>query len=74
MSAHTCHAHGCETACKPEFLMCGKHWRMVPRHIQSDVLAAYRPGQCSLNPLPSDAWFDAAFAAVDAVAAREAGK
>lgn len=69
--AHTCHAEGCETRCKPEYLMCGRHWRMVPRGIQSDVWAAYVPGQCDFDPLPSAEWHAAADRAIEAVAVKE---
>lgn len=71
MSAHTCHAEGCETSCKPEYLMCGRHWRMVPRDVQRAVYAAYVPGQCNLDPPPSNEWLSAALTAVQAVAAKE---
>lgn len=71
MSAHTCHTKGCTTHCKPEFLMCPRHWRMVPRAMQSAVYRAYRDGQCNLDPLPSHEWFDAAHAAIAHVAKAE---
>jgi hypothetical protein len=67
---HTCHARGCETPCKPEMLMCGKHWRMVPAHIQRAVYKHYRAGQCD-DKKPSRAWHDAADAAIKAVSAAE---
>lgn len=51
--------------------MCRSHWRMVPRNIQRAVWAAYRPGQCDLNPAPSPAWHRAANAAIEAVALQE---
>jgi hypothetical protein len=34
---HTCHAEGCEVAVPPKLLMCLKHWRMVPKHLQREV-------------------------------------
>lgn len=67
---HTCHARNCETECKPEMLMCPKHWRMVPAHIQKAVYKHYRPGQCD-DKKPSQAWHDAADAAIKAVSAKE---
>lgn len=72
MSAHHCHAAGCKTPCKPEMLMCLKHWRMVPREIQKRVWATYVSGQCNLDPAPSAAWHAAADAAIVAVRAKEA--
>lgn len=71
MSAHTCHAVDCEVRCKPEYLMCGRHWRMVPRRLQAAVWDAYVPGQCDLDPRPSPEWHDAADRAIAAVAAKE---
>jgi hypothetical protein len=66
---HTCHALGCETPCKPEFLMCLKHWRMVPLKLQQRVWATYRHGQCD-DKSPSEQWHEAADAAIAAVALR----
>lgn len=67
---HRCHARGCITPCKPEYLMCPKHWRMVPRALQQAVYDAYRPGQCD-DKNPSRAWHEAADAAIDAVERQE---
>lgn len=69
--AHTCHAIGCSVRCKPEYLMCPRHWRMVPLRHQRAVWATYRPGQCDLNPAPSPAWLLAADKAILAVAVKE---
>lgn len=50
--------------------MCGPHWRRVPAVIQIRVLRTYRVGQCNdLNP--SEAYLDAAKAAVIAIAELE---
>jgi hypothetical protein len=65
--AHTCHARGCTKHVKPELLMCGKHWRRVPRKIQRAVWSAYRPGQCD-DGHPSKQWHTAADAAIGYVA------
>ena len=67
---HHCHARGCATLVKPEMLMCLRHWRMVPKDIQRRVWATYRPGQCD-DKRPSEAWHEAADAAISAVANRE---
>jgi DNA polymerase III epsilon subunit-like protein len=67
---HHCHAHGCKTACKPEFLMCPPHWRKVPKPIADAVWQAYRPGQCD-DKSPSIAWQVAADMAILAVARAE---
>jgi len=70
MSAHHCHARGCSKKCPPEHLMCGSHWKLVPAHLQRQVWDNYRPGQCD-DKRPSRAWFEAADAAIDAVAKHE---
>lgn len=68
---HLCHARDCEKECKPEKLMCGKHWAMVPAHIQRAVYKHYRHGQYD-DRRPNQEWMDAADAAIRAVAAAEA--
>ncbi len=50
--------------------MCFKHWRMVPKNIQREVWATYRPGQCD-DKNPSALWHKAADKAIAAVAAKE---
>lgn len=69
-ASHHCHAKGCVTACKPEYLMCPRHWRMVPRLLQVAVWQTYRRGQCD-DMRPSEAWFLAANAAIANVARQE---
>ncbi len=64
MSEHKCHAIGCETPCKPEMLMCKRHWTMLPNPRKRSVLREYKAGQCNLNPIPSEQWHDAADAAI----------
>ncbi len=44
-SAHRCHAIGCETPVPPKLLMCRAHWNRVPKVLQAQVWAHYRPGQ-----------------------------
>jgi hypothetical protein len=68
--SHTCHARGCDVPCKPELLMCRRHWGRVPRVVQQDVWKHYRPGQCD-DKDPSPAWHRAADAAIGAVAVKE---
>ena len=71
---HHCHAVRCETPCAPRFLMCPKHWAMVPRHLQAEVYRHFNPKQCSADPdrpLPTKDWFTAADAAIEAVAQKE---
>lgn len=68
--AHHCHATGCRTSCKPEFLMCYSHWRCVPARLQNAVYRTYRPGQCD-DMQPSKEWHLAADAAIGYVARLE---
>lgn len=64
---HHCHADGCTTRCKPEHLMCARHWRMVPLDLQRAVWRTYRPGQCD-DKDPSPEWHVAADDAIAWVA------
>ena len=74
MSAHRCHARGCEKPCPPKFLMCRKHWHMVPETLRNAVWGTYQPGQESGRHRPSREWHDAADAAIEAVAKIEASQ
>ena len=67
---HHCHARFCGAHCRPEWLMCYRHWKMVPRALQQAVWVAYRPGQCD-DMNPSLEWFEAADAAIEAVFEKE---
>lgn len=73
MSSHTCHAIGCKKYCKPEHLMCSKHWAMVGLKNQIAVYKNYRPGQCD-DKQPSKEWFNAANAAIEEVASKTGHK
>jgi hypothetical protein len=68
--SHTCHALNCQRRCRPEYLMCLAHWRMVPRSLQNEVYRHYREGQCEDMGF-SRAWHYAAYRAINAVALRE---
>lgn len=37
-----CHAVGCEELIQRDFLMCYRHWGMVPRKLQNEVYATLR--------------------------------
>lgn len=65
-----CHATGCARLVPPRLLMCGRHWKMVPRPLQQRVWFAYVEGQ-ELRRDPTDAYLEAVRAAVEAVAAKE---
>jgi hypothetical protein len=54
-------------------LMCGRHWRLVPRALQQDVWRSYRPGQEN-DKQPSRTYLAAADAAIAAVRRAEASR
>jgi hypothetical protein len=68
--SHTCHARCCRVEVPPELLLCPRHWAMVTRSIQKDVVAEYRDGQC-IDKLVTPSWLRAAHAAIGFVAMRE---
>lgn len=73
MTAHTCHAYGCEIPVPPRMLMCRRHWAMVPRQMQSAIWTTYRRGQ-ERDKMPSPGYLEAARAAVNAVRDLEAAQ
>lgn len=42
---HTCHAKGCPVKVAPKYLMCPRHWRLVPADLKDAVWLEYEPGQ-----------------------------
>ena len=68
---HICHAVGCSVPCQPEFLMCRKHWGLVPQVLKARVYRHYRRGQCD-DKNPSRYWLEAAAEVIKYVAQREA--
>lgn len=68
--AHACAALQCKEIIPSKMLMCGRHWRLVPRDIQSRVWAAYREGQEKCGPI-SDVYWVAMQNAISAVADKE---
>lgn len=68
---HVCHATGCGVQVKPAYLMCPRHWRMVPRSIQKMVWATYSPGQEQGKASVTRAYLEAMKAAINAVEAKE---
>lgn len=67
MTDHTCHIPHCNVSTPPKLLMCGKHWRMVPRNLQRRVYAHYQSGQERGEHRPTEAWHQAADEAIRAV-------
>lgn len=45
VSAHVCHAEGCNVPVPPRMLMCSRHWRRVHADTQRAIWREYRPGQ-----------------------------
>lgn len=68
--SHHCHAKGCAVKTRPVYLMCPKHWAMVPQELQRPVWATYRVGQCD-DKRPSKEWHEAADAAIKFVFEKE---
>lgn len=61
---------GCKTKVDPAKLMCGKHWRKVPKDLQREVWHHYVPGQ-EITKTPTEAYLLAADSAIRAVARAE---
>lgn len=70
MTAHHCHAIGCETEVPPAMSMCKRHWFMVPKPLRKEVWRTYRKGQ-EITKDPSPEYLAAAKAAIRAVAEKE---
>ena len=70
VNEHRCHAKGCEVPVEPRKLMCGRHWRMVPRFLQYAIWKHYRPGQ-EIDKRPSVEYLEAMRQAINAVAVQE---
>lgn len=64
---HLCHARGCRTEVAPRFLMCARHWSLVPKNLQLKVWRHYRKGQ-EIDKQPSAEYLAAAKEAIDSVA------
>lgn len=59
MDRHWCHWPGCEQQIPPRLWGCGKHWGMLPKHLQTKILDAYRYGQ-EISKTPSCEYIAAA--------------
>ena len=67
---HRCSAEGCDVLVPLKMLMCGYHWYQVPKPLRNAVWDTFRPGQ-EIDKRPSDAYRDAAYQAVEALARQE---
>lgn len=71
--SHTCHVPGCGVEVRPALLMCGGHWRLVPKPLQDRVWRTYRRGQ-EVDKQPSADYLAAARAAIEAVMRAAGGR
>lgn len=67
---HTCHAKGCNRAIAARFLMCGRHWAMVPEGLRLRIWQTYRRGQ-EVDKQPSQEYLTVMKKAITAVAEKE---
>lgn len=68
---HHCHAKGCKRQIPPAYFMCGAHWRLVPRSLQSQVWQHYKPGQEKGEAGVSEEYCRVTGEAIEAVAKAE---
>ncbi len=68
--SHKCHALACNVNVPPRLLMCPRHWRKVPKKLQSDVWSFYVSGQ-EIRKNPTLDYLMAAWTAIFAVADKE---
>lgn len=72
MNSHTCPALGCTASLPRAKLLCGRHWRLVPRELQQQVNGLWR--QCLAGHAEWEDYFAARGSAIDAVNAQLAPK
>jgi len=70
MTAHTCHARGCDRAVPPKMFMCKGHWFNLPKPMRDAIWAVYVPGQ-EVRKDPSGEYMEVTQAAIDWLAAKE---
>lgn len=70
MSDHLCHAMACKIPVDPSLLMCGPHWKRVPKSFQARLWRWYIPGQ-EIRKDPTMEYLKAAEACIHAVALKE---
>lgn len=70
---HICHAMGCERTVPPRYLMCRRHWFMVPKSLRKLIWQTYRPGQ-ETDKRPSKVYLEYAKQAITMVAVFEEEK
>lgn len=70
MGGHTCHARNCSKEIPPRMFMCFRHWRMIPRRMQTALWDVYVPGQEARKD-PTDEYLLIARDLIDYVAKKE---
>jgi len=70
---HACHWPGCTAQVPPAMWGCKEHWFALPPPIRTKIWRAYRMGQ-EIDGCPSREYLEAARAAQEWIAAREARK
>jgi hypothetical protein len=73
VTAHTCHARGCEVRVPPRMFMCKSHWFALPKSMRDAVWDAYSPGQ-ERRMDPSREYLDVTRAAINWLADRESAR
>ncbi len=69
MTAHHCHAAGCDRPCAPRLFACADHWRELPEPYKAAIRREYRKGQ-ERTKTPSLRYLAVQRAAVAALAFR----
>jgi hypothetical protein len=69
---HECAALGCRVTVAGKFLMCPKHWNMVPRAVQTAIWREFFSGQRK-GTHPTEGWRDAMAEAITEVDRKEKG-
>ena len=71
VTVHKCHAKGCAEEVAPDRLFCARHWTMMPRGDQRNLLAHFTVGQVETPSLAIPDWYAALDAAIKCLAAAE---
>lgn len=66
---HKCYVRGCQTKIEMSMLMCGPHWKLVPRTMQDDIWREWRKVQASRRDDPTYVLHDEYIAAINAARA-----
>ena len=64
--SHYCHVPGCSRVVDPKFLMCHRHWELVPLNLKNRIYQHYRTGQ-EIDKNPTDEYLQVAELAINSV-------